>query len=112
MPFSQGHLCRAAPTRNTDSWRQREQVLARRSSKRSVHRGSNRISCALRSVTCGAGDRIAIAQEPVQEEEAATRRGSDALLEQPKAFIDKLGREPGPDDPVFFDPDKDVSQST
>jgi hypothetical protein len=32
----------------------------------------------------------------------------EALLEQRKAFIDKFGREPGPDDPVFFDPDKDV----
>jgi hypothetical protein len=31
-----------------------------------------------------------------------------ALLEQRKAFIDKFGREPGADDPVFFDPDKDV----
>jgi hypothetical protein len=32
----------------------------------------------------------------------------EALLEQRKAFIDKFGREPGPNDPVFFDPDKDV----
>jgi hypothetical protein len=31
-----------------------------------------------------------------------------ALLEQRKAFIEKFGRAPGPDDPVFFDPDKDV----
>ena len=31
-----------------------------------------------------------------------------ALLEQRNAFIEKFGREPGPDDPVFFDPDKDV----
>jgi hypothetical protein len=37
-----------------------------------------------------------------------TPRVHDALLEQRKAFIDKFGREPGPDDPVFFDPDKDV----
>ena len=29
-------------------------------------------------------------------------------LEQRKAFIEKFGREPGPNDPVFFDPDKDV----
>jgi hypothetical protein len=29
-----------------------------------------------------------------------------ALLEQRNAFIEKFGREPGPDDPVFFDPDK------
>ena len=31
-----------------------------------------------------------------------------ALLEQRKAFIEKFGREPGPGDPVFFDPDKDI----
>jgi hypothetical protein len=31
-----------------------------------------------------------------------------ALLEQRKAFIEKFGREPGPDDPVFFDLDKDI----
>ena len=31
-----------------------------------------------------------------------------AMLEQRKAFIEKFGREPGPTDPVFFDPDKDV----
>ena len=37
-----------------------------------------------------------------------TPRVHQALLEQRKAFIDKFGREPGPDDPVFFDPDKDV----
>jgi hypothetical protein len=37
-----------------------------------------------------------------------TRRVHEALLEQRKAFVEKFGREPGPDDPVFFDPDKDV----
>jgi hypothetical protein len=37
-----------------------------------------------------------------------TPRVHAALLEQRKAFIDKFGREPGPGDPVFFDPDKDV----
>jgi hypothetical protein len=37
-----------------------------------------------------------------------TPRVYDALLEQRKAFIEKFGREPGPNDPVFFDPDKDV----
>ena len=37
-----------------------------------------------------------------------TPRVHEALLEQRKAFIEKFGREPGPDDPVFFDPDKDV----
>jgi hypothetical protein len=37
-----------------------------------------------------------------------TPRVYEALLEQRKAFIEKFGREPGPGDPVFFDPDKDV----
>jgi hypothetical protein len=37
-----------------------------------------------------------------------TPRVYEALLKQRRAFIDKFGREPGPDDPVFFDPDKDV----
>jgi hypothetical protein len=37
-----------------------------------------------------------------------TPRVHEALLEQRKAFIEKFGRGPGPDDPVFFDPDKDV----
>ena len=33
-----------------------------------------------------------------------------AMREQRQAFIDKFGREPGPDDPVFFDPDADTPQ--
>jgi hypothetical protein len=37
-----------------------------------------------------------------------TPRVHDALLKQRKAFIEKFGREPGPNDPVFFDPDKDI----
>jgi hypothetical protein len=37
-----------------------------------------------------------------------TPRVYEALLDQRKAFIDKFGREPGPGDPVIFDPDKDV----
>jgi hypothetical protein len=37
-----------------------------------------------------------------------TPRVHDALVEQRKAFVEKFGREPGPGDPVFFDPDKDV----
>ena len=39
-----------------------------------------------------------------------TPRVHEALLEQRKAFIDKFGREPGPGDPVFFDPDKVPTQ--
>lgn len=31
-----------------------------------------------------------------------------ALIEQRAAFVAKFGREPGPGDPMFFDPDKDV----
>jgi hypothetical protein len=31
-----------------------------------------------------------------------------ALLDQRIAFVAKFGREPGPDDPLFFDPDEDV----
>ena len=37
-----------------------------------------------------------------------TPRVHDALLDQRKAFVEKFGREPGANDPVFFDPDKDV----
>jgi len=32
----------------------------------------------------------------------------DALLKQREAFIAKFGREPGPNDPVIFDPNKDT----
>jgi hypothetical protein len=32
------------------------------------------------------------------------------LKEQRKKFIEKFGREPGPDDPLFFDPDADTPQ--
>ena len=34
----------------------------------------------------------------------------EALNEQRQAFIKKFGREPGPDDPIFFDPDADTPQ--
>jgi hypothetical protein len=39
---------------------------------------------------------------------AMTPRVQEALLAQRRAFVEKFGREPGPDDPIFFDPDKDV----
>ena len=29
----------------------------------------------------------------------------EALIEQRRLFVEKFGRQPGPDDPVFFDPD-------
>ncbi len=32
------------------------------------------------------------------------------LNKQRKQFIEKFGREPGPDDPLFFDPDADTPQ--
>lgn len=33
-----------------------------------------------------------------------------AMREQLDAFVKKFGREPGPNDPVFFDPDADTPQ--
>ena len=32
----------------------------------------------------------------------------EAVVQQPKLFKEKFGREPGPKDPIFFDPDCDV----
>jgi len=32
----------------------------------------------------------------------------EAIVRQRKLFIEKFGREPGPKDPIFFDPDCDV----
>lgn len=34
----------------------------------------------------------------------------DILKRQREAFVAKFGREPGPSDPVFFEPDADVPQ--
>ena len=34
----------------------------------------------------------------------------DAFQEQTQRFIEKFGREPGPNDPIFFDPDADTPQ--
>ena len=36
-----------------------------------------------------------------------TPRMRELLLKQQEAFIKKFGREPGPEDPLFFDPDAD-----
>jgi hypothetical protein len=33
-----------------------------------------------------------------------------AMLERRQKFIEKFGREPGPEDPVFFDPDSDTPE--
>jgi hypothetical protein len=38
------------------------------------------------------------------------REALRALAEQRQAFVDKFGREPGPDDPLFFDPDPSTPQ--
>jgi len=35
---------------------------------------------------------------------------ASALEKQQEAFRRKFGRDPGPDDPVFFDPDADTPQ--
>ena len=32
----------------------------------------------------------------------------EAIVRQRELFIEKFGREPGPKDPIFFDPDFDV----
>jgi hypothetical protein len=37
-------------------------------------------------------------------------RGREAIEEQLAAFRKKFGREPGPDDPIFFDPDANTPQ--
>jgi hypothetical protein len=34
----------------------------------------------------------------------------DMMQQQLQAFREKFGREPGPDDPIFFDPDADTPQ--
>ena len=39
-----------------------------------------------------------------------TPKLEEILKEQRKLFIRKFGREPGPDDPLFFDPDADTPQ--
>lgn len=35
---------------------------------------------------------------------------TDMMQQQLQAFREKFGREPGPDDPIFFDPDADTPQ--
>ena len=32
----------------------------------------------------------------------------EAMMQQQESFVKKFGREPSPDDPLFFDPDCDV----
>ncbi len=39
-----------------------------------------------------------------------TPEAHDAVLQQRERFTQKFGREMGPDDPVFFDPDADTPQ--
>jgi len=45
-----------------------------------------------------------VRSRPIGEEVA------EAFAKQRDAFRQKFGREPGPDDPVFFDPDADTAQ--
>jgi len=37
-----------------------------------------------------------------------SREAHDRLKKHHESFIEKFGREPGPGDPLFFDPDYDV----
>jgi len=39
------------------------------------------------------------------------REMQEAIRSQLRLFREKFGREPGPDDPIFFDPDADTPQS-
>jgi len=39
-----------------------------------------------------------------------TQDMQELLEEQEKSFVENFGREPGPDDPLFFDPDADTPQ--
>ena len=43
----------------------------------------------------------------IQEAFDGQEQLQEALAEQKRAFEEKFGREPTPDDPVFFDPDED-----
>src|SRR5262245_57919468 len=40
-----------------------------------------------------------------------TPRAAEVLLEQAEAFRKRFGRDPGPNDPVFFDPDADMPRA-
>jgi len=46
----------------------------------------------------------------VEKKVTMTPKLEEILKEQRKLFIRKFGREPGPDDPLFFDPDADTPQ--
>ncbi len=37
-----------------------------------------------------------------------SRKAHEGLKKQHESFVEKFGREPGPGDPLFFDPDYDV----
>ncbi len=41
------------------------------------------------------------------ESSSAGREVEEAMREQRALFVEKFGREPGPEDPIFFDPDAD-----
>ena len=50
------------------------------------------------------------ANAPKDNEIPITPEMAEALSLQREAFIAKFGREPGPDDPLLFDPDADTPQ--
>jgi len=51
------------------------------------------------------------ARQPRSRTVEMTPEVADALRQQKQLFKEKFGREPGPDDPVLFDPDADAPQA-
>ena len=49
-------------------------------------------------------------RQPRSRTVAMTAEVADGLRKQEQLFKEKFGREPGPGDPVFFDPDADTPQ--
>ena len=49
-------------------------------------------------------------RQPRSRTVAMTPEVADGLRKQEQLFKEKFGREPGPGDPVFFDPDADTPQ--
>ena len=49
-------------------------------------------------------------RKPVHREVPLDQESHDMLNELREAFAQKFGREPGPDDPIFFDPKADTPQ--
>ena len=49
-------------------------------------------------------------RKPGDREVPLDQETHDMLQELREAFVQKFGREPGPDDPIFFDPKADTPQ--